>query len=239
MLGAVDQDTGIHLTQIEVDRKTNEIKAVEPLLESLDIAGKVITADALLTQKAFARYIVEDREADFVLTVKDNQPTLKTDIESLNLQENQCDFEETDKGHGRLEVRRIWVNSELNDYVKFPCVSQVFCIEREITQLKKGTTTIETIVGITSQSEETATAEKILRQNRGHWSIENKIHWVLDVTFNEDRSQIRNLNGPMVMTCLRRFAISFLRINKETNIAKAFRKLWAKPHIALNLLMNF
>ena len=239
MLGAVDHETGVHLSQVEVDTKTNEIKAVEPLLDQLDIKGKVITADALLTQVAISEYIVEQRQADFVLTVKDNQRTLKSDIEALNLKERPCSFKTVDKGHGRLEVRKIWTSNELNDYVNFPNVFQVFCIEREITQLKKETTTIETVYGITSQSQDKASSEKILKQNRKHWSIENKMHWVLDVTFNEDNSQIRSLNGPMVMTCLRRFAISFLRIHQIKNIAEAFRKLWAKPHQAFNMLINF
>lgn len=239
MLGAVDHDSGVHLSQIQVDNKTNEINAVMPLLKHLDIEDRVITADALLTQKKIAFYTVKERGADFVLTVKDNQPTLKSDIVDLNLQDKPCDFETVDKGHGRLEIRRIWVSSELNTFLNFPCISQVFCIEREITQIKKEKTTTETIYGITSQSQQKASPEKILKQNRGHWSIENKIHWVLDVTFDEDRSQIRNLNGPMVMTCLRRFTLSFLRIHKKVNIAKTFRKLWAKPHQAYNMLLNF
>ena len=239
MLGAVDHETGVHLSQVEVDTKTNEIKAIEPLLDQLDIKGKVITADALLTQVAISKYLVEKRQADFVLTVKDNQRTLKSDIAALNFKERPCDFEMIDKGHGRLEIRKIWTSIELNDYVNFPYVSQVFCIERKITQLKKETTTIETVYGITSQSQEKASPEKILNQNRKHWSIENKIHWVLDVTFNEDHSQIRCLNGPMIMTCLRRFAISFLRIHQIKNIAEAFRNLWAKPHQAFNTLIAF
>jgi predicted transposase YbfD/YdcC len=239
VLGAVDHETGIHLSQVEVDCKTNEINAIIPLLETLDIEGNVITADALLTQTKIARYIVEDRKADFVFTVKDNQPSLKSDIETLNLKERPCDFDTTNKGHGRLEIRRIWCSPELNEYLEFPCVSQVFCIEREITHLKKEKTTIETVYGITSQSKEKASPEMILSQNRGHWSIENKIHWVLDVTFDEDRSQIRNLNGPLVMTCLKRFSISFLRIHGLKNIAEAFRKLWAKPHRAYNMLVSF
>ncbi len=193
----------------------------------------------MLTQVNVSKYIVEKRQADFVFTVKDNQPTLKADIETLNLQEKPCDFETINKGHGRLEIRKIWCSAELNSYLAFPCVSQVFCIEREITHLKKEKTTIEAVYGITSQSQDKASPEKILKQNRGHWSIENKIHWVLDVTFDEDRSQIRNLNGPMVMTCLRRFAISFLRIHGKKNIAEAFRNLWAKPHLAFNMLANF
>jgi predicted transposase YbfD/YdcC len=209
---------------------------VQPLLDEIAIAGKVITADALLTQKAIAKYLVKERGAEFVFTVKENQPTLKRDIEALNLTARRCDYETTDKGHGRLTTRRIWCAS-LKASVNFPHVQQVFCIEREVTHLKKGLTTVEAVYGITSQSPEKAGPKKILAQNRKHWSVENKQHDVLDVTFDEDRSQIRSLNGPMVMTCLRRAAISLLRIKGQTNIAQACRWLWAKPHVAIRMVL--
>ena len=102
--------------------------------------------------------------------------------------------------------------------------------------MEKKKTTLEQAIGITRQTKKKASPEKILLQNRKHWSIENKMHYVLGVTFDEDRSQIRKLNGPlgpkgpMVMTCLRRYAISLLRLKGKKNIAQAFRNLWAKPH---------
>jgi predicted transposase YbfD/YdcC len=207
------------------------------LLDEIEIVGKVITADALLTQKAIAEYLVEERGAEFVFTVKENQPTVKRAIEALALRTRRCDAATIEKGHGRLEIRRIWCDDALKASVTFPHVQQVFCIEREVTQLKKGLTTIEAVYGITSQSTEKAGPEKILAQNRKHWSVENKQHYVLDVTFDEDRSQIRRLNGPMVMTCLRRAAISLLRIKGHTNIAQAFRWLWAKPHVAIRMAL--
>lgn len=210
---------------------------MRPLLDEVEIEGKVITADALLTQKEIAEYLVNERGADFVFTVKGNQPTLKHDIEALDLTTQRCDEETIDKGHGRITTRRIWCDDSLNAYVNFPHVQQVFCIEREVTYLKKGITTLETVSGVTSQSTEKASPKKILSQNRKHWSVENKQHYVLDVTFDEDRSQIRSLNGPMVMTCLRRYAISLLRMQGHTNIAQAFRLLWAKPHLAIRMAL--
>jgi len=181
---------------------------VRPLLDEIEIAGKVITADALLTQKAIAEYLVNERGADFVFTVKENQPTVKRAIAALGLRARRCDATTTEKGHGRLTTRRIWCDESLKASVTFPHVQQVFCIEREVTSLKKGMTTVEAVYGVTSQSKEKAGPGKILAQNRKHWSVENTQHDVLDVTFDEDRSQIRRLNGPMVMTCLRRYAIS-------------------------------
>lgn len=217
--------------------KTNEIKLVKPLLEELDIEGKVITADALLTQVKIAKYIVKERKADYTFTVKDNQKTLKSDIAAIDFEKQPAGHVTVEKGHGRLEIRSIWCSTAQNDLIEFPYVAQSFFIKREVTNIKKEKTTIDTVYGITSQSPEKASPEKVLRQNRGHWSIENKMHWVLDVTFDEDRSQIRHLNGPMVMTCLRRFAISLLRIHGTKNIAEAFRKLWAKPHLAVNMVL--
>ena len=210
---------------------------MQPLLDKIEIAGKVITADALLTQKAIAEYLVDERGADFVFTVKENQPTLKRAIAALALRTRRCDAETTEKGHGRITTRRIWCDDALKASVTFPHVQQVFCIEREVTQLKKGLTTIEAVYGVTSQSTEKALPKQILAQNRKHWSVENKQHYVLDVTFDEDRSQIRSLNGPMVMTCLRRAAISLLRIKGHTNIAQACRWLWARPHVAIRMVL--
>lgn len=196
-----------------------------------------MTADALLTQKAIAHYLVQERGADFVFTVKGNQPTLQRDSEALALRARRCDDATTEKGHGRITTRRIWCDDSLNAYVNFPHVQQVFCIERDVVHLKKGITTIDIVYGITSQSTEKASPKTILSQNRKHWSVENTQHDVLDVTFDEDRSQIRSLNGPMVMTCLRRYAISLLRVKGKTNIAQACRWLWAKPHVAIRMAL--
>ena len=210
---------------------------MQPLLEEVEIAGKVITADALLTQKAIAEYLVQERGADFVFTVKENQPTLKRAIAALGLRARRGDAETTEKGHGRITTRRIWCDDSLKASLTFPHVQQVCCIEREVTHRKKGLTTVEAVYGITSQSPAKALPEKILAQNRKHWSVENKQHDVLDVTCDEDRSQIRSLNGPRVMTCLRRAAISLLRIKGITNIAQACRWLWAKPHVAIRMVL--
>lgn len=236
-MGAVDHDSGVQLTQKKVDGKTNEIKVVKPLLDDLDIEGKVITADALLTQVHIAKYLVEDRKADFVFTVKKNQKTLMSDIKAIDFEKQPVGYETVEKGHGRLEIRKIWCSTAQNDLIEFPHVAQVFYIKRQFTYLKSGKTENDTVYGVTSQSPEKASPEKILRQNRGHWGIETKMHCVLDVTFDEDRSQIRVLNGPMVITCLRRFAISLLRIHGIKNISEAFRKLWAKPHLAVNMVI--
>jgi predicted transposase YbfD/YdcC len=176
------------------------------------------------------------KKADYVLTVKDNQPTLKKDLEDLKLADALPQCETTEKDHGRIEVRSIWTSQELNDYLEFPHVHQVFCIRRNVSHLGKNRDSSETVYGITSLSPAKASPQRILELNRGHWSIENKLHWVRDVTFDEDRSQIRTGNAPRVMASLKNLAISILRRCGATNIAKTLRWFGLKNYLALRLI---
>lgn len=118
----------------------------------------------------------------------------------------------------------------------FPHVGQVFCIKREFTNINTKVKSTETVYGITSLTADKATAGYLLELNRGHWSIENSLHYVRDVTFDEDRSQIRTKNAPQVMSTLRSLAISLFRWFGKTNIAKTLRMMAAKPHLALHML---
>ncbi len=145
-----------------------------------------------------------------------------------------------DKGHGRLEIRRIETSCVLNDYIKdyldFPYVAQVFRLTREVTHLKSGKTSHETVYGITSLTPDRADAARLLRLNRGHWSIENRSHYVRDFTYDEDRSQVRTANGPNSMASLRNFAISLLRLSGINTIASKLREIAARPHLAFKLI---
>jgi hypothetical protein len=120
--------------------------------------------------------------------------------------------------------------------VGFPHVAQIFTIQRERTVIKTGKTTMETAYGITSRPPEKATPEQILAANRGHWSIENRSHYVRDGAYDEDRSQIRTKNGPWVMATLRNFAISLLRLIGYKSIPEGNRDMAAKPHLTLRLV---
>jgi predicted transposase YbfD/YdcC len=122
-----------------------------------------------------------------------------------------------------LEVRRIWSSCELNGYVDFPYTAQVFVIQRESTEIATQRSRTETAYGITSLKPQQANPERLLSLSRNHWSIENRLHWVRDVTFDEDRCRIRKGAGAQVMATLRNLAISLLRIAGATNIAKALR----------------
>jgi predicted transposase YbfD/YdcC len=135
-----------------------------------------------------------------------------------------------------LEIRQIWASTELNDYLDFPYTAQVLCVRRQITYLKTNKTTHETVYGMTSLSPLKADPARLLELNRGHWSIENRLHYVRDVTFDEDRSQIRTKNAPRIMASLRNFAISVFRWFGRTNIAKTLRDMAARPYLSLRLI---
>jgi predicted transposase YbfD/YdcC len=237
LLSAVLHGQGLTIAQLKVESKTNEIPSLRTLLEPLNIKGKVVTVDALHTQKKTAEYLVEEKEAHYLFTVKENQPTLRADIADLNMDKKAPHHETIDKGHGRVENRKIWVSTELNDYLDFPHVGQVFCINRNVFDCKKQTEREETVYGITDLTHKEASPERLLKLNRGHWEIENRSHYVRDVTFDEDRSQVRTQNGPQVMASLRNFAIGTLRVVKKAgNIASALRDIAARPSLALQMI---
>jgi len=141
-----------------------------------------------------------------------------------------------EKGHGRIEVRKIRTSTALNDYVTFPYVEQVCRIERITCKLNGELLRQEVAYGITSLPPEKADAKRLLALNRGHWTIENRLHWVRDVTFDEDRSQIRTGQGPQTMATLRNLAISLFRLQKVNNIAQALRTFGRNPERALQYL---
>lgn len=147
----------------------------------------------------------------------------------------------TDKGHGRIESREIWTSTELNGYVNFPHVGQVFCIRRTTTDLEGNLVrgrkqTQETVVGVTSLSAEKVDPDHLLALNRGHWEIENRLHHVRDMTFDEDRSQVRKGTRPRAMATFRNIAISLLRMAGADSIAAATRHLSRNVTRPLRLL---
>jgi predicted transposase YbfD/YdcC len=228
------------LGQVAVSDKTTEIGVVLDLLKRLMLEGKVISCDALLTQREVAEEITE-RGGHYVMIVKGNQPALQAEIEELFEQKEvfQAEIETAvtlDEGHGRIEQRRLSTTSLLTGYCEWPGMQQVFEIERNVTKKKTGAQRTEVVYGITSLRAEVASAEKLLEIVRGHWSIENKSHWVRDVTFDEDRSQVRVGNVPQVMASLRNTAIGIMRLRGETNIAAACRKFAARPWTVLALI---
>jgi predicted transposase YbfD/YdcC len=222
----------------EEAKRTNEIKTAVPLLEAIAIQGKDITADALLTQRAFAAYLVEDRQAHYHFTVKGNQPQLFEDIRLYFEDRQQPDFVAGPcLEHGRIETRRIWTTTALNDYLDFPHVRQAFVIERKRIEKKTGKRSTELAYGITSRTPEQADAPRVLKTNRGHWGIENGCHYTIDWNFDEDRSRIRTGHGPENVSRLRRFAVGILQSKGVVDsVAEKMRQLHRNTRLVFDYL---
>ena len=236
LVAAWGHHSNVVLAQVEVADKGSEINAVKPLLDPLLLAGRVVTADALHTHDQTARYLVENKQAHYLFTVKDNQPTLKADIASLQMEASPPEHTTVDKAHGRVEIRRIWTSSKLTGYLNFAHAAQVACVEREIFHVSRNATTTERVYLISSQSAAQASPAQLLALNRGHWSIENRLHHVRDMAYDEDRCRARKGNTPRTLACLRNFAISMLRLHKVPNIKAALRDLAAQPGKVLAML---
>ena len=218
-------------------KRTNEIGMAIPLLKTCVIEGKDITGDALLTQRAIATYVIQ-QQAHYHFIVKGNQPELQRDIALLFESCGAPDFAQAaSPDHGRIETRRIWCSTTLNDYLDFPHVGQVFRIERESIDKKTGVLRLETALGITSRTPQQASPERVLAVNRGHWSIES-VHYIIDWNYDEDRSQIRTGFGPENITRLRRFAVGILKSFQKPaqSIAAMMRKLAFNTRLVFDYL---
>jgi predicted transposase YbfD/YdcC len=239
VLSALSHRLGLTLGQQAVDAKTNEITHVVPLLRSLVLDGRIFTMDALLTQRTVAQTIVEGG-GDYVMLVKGNQPHLEEDIALVFTEPPEDDrqriAETLDRGHGRIEHRRLTLSEALVGYSTWPGLQQVFRLDRETLLRATGEIRTETVYGVTSLDRARADADRLLGIVRHHWRIENRSHWVRDVTFDEDRSQVHCGRTPEVMAAFRNTAIGLLRVSGETNIAAACRRLAASPRSALALI---
>ena len=239
LLSALAHQVGVTLAQQAVADKTNEITAVETVLGQMVLKGRVVTMDALLTQTAVAQTIV-DAGGDYVMSVQANQPHRRSDIELIFAEPPVGDHQETaatlDIGHGRIEQRRLTTSQALAGYSAWPGLAQVFALERSVITKKTGEVRSETVYGVTSLTSQGAAPSRVLELVRGHWQIENLSHWVRDVTFDEDRSQVRCGNIPQVMAALRNTTIGLLRWAGYSNMAAACRLLAAQPVRALALI---
>jgi len=231
LVAAFDHHTGAVLGQLAVAAKSNEIPAVRTLLANFDLAGTVVTVDAMHTQTDTAQLIVE-AGGDYVFTVKGNQPTLYAACKALPWRDVPA-HRVTTKGHGRRVTRTIKVLTA-PAWVDFHGAVQIAQLRRTVT--KAGKKTVEVVYLITSADAHTTTPSMLAAWVQGHWGIENRLHWVRDVTFDEDRSQVRTGAGPQVMATLRNVVISLLRLAGWTNIAHALRHHAADQRRPLALL---
>lgn len=223
VLTAADQSTGVVLASTDVDTKTNEITRFAALLDQLDdLHDVVVTADALHCQREHVTYL-GGRGAHWILTVKGNQPGLHQQLAGLPWRLVPDADRATARGHGRREIRTLKLLS-VSTGIDFPGAAQAIQIRRRRHRLDRpGRFTTETVYAITDFQAHQAKPWQLADWVRGHWSIENQTHWVRDVTYDEDRSQIRTGTGPQVMATIRNAAIGALRLAGVINIAAANR----------------
>lgn len=196
LLSALSHQVGMTLAQVAVDDKSNEITAVEDLLRGLVLEGRVLTMDALLTQRDIAQRIV-DGGGDYVMIVKDYQRQLRADIEQVFAMvpwgDRQVSTTTIDMGHGRIEQRTLTTSDALVGYSVWPGLAQVFRLERHVITKKGAKERVEVVYGVTSLSAERASAVQLLAWVRGHWHIENQSHWVRDVTSEDSHSPLMKI----------------------------------------------
>jgi len=236
LLAAATHQQGLVLAQIDVHHKTNEIPMFAPLLDTMNIAGMLITADCLHTQRKHACYL-NSRGADFVFCVKDNQPKLFDALDALAWPTIAISHATTSRGHGRVETRTLQV-IPAPPGLPFPHVNQVFLIERTVTDLHGTPLSNVAILGVTSLNAARGTPELIAEAVRGQWKIE-ALHWIRDAIYREDDSKAHTRSGPRIMAALRNLAIGALRLHGRNDIAEATR--WAarnmeRPFTILGLI---
>ena len=244
LVSLVQHETGITLAQVETDTKSNEIPAAAQLLAGRDITNTVTTADALHTQRHLAQQIL-DQHGHYLMVVKDNQPELYHAIALLFdqppwlKQEQSTEYQvypSSNKGHGRREKRRLESSPALCAYLNWPGVGQVMrrrC-ERRIEKTRQINRKLR--YGITSLRPQEAGAEQLELLWRRHWTIENRDHYVRDVTMGEDACQVHIGHAAHALAALRNALISLFRWKGWTNIAAAIRHYAASVRRSLELI---
>jgi predicted transposase YbfD/YdcC len=235
---------GIVLGQRAVADKSNEITAVPRLLADRDLTGWVVTMDAELTQHALARQIVR-QHGDYLLVVKDNQPTLREAIATLFadppwlVHERADEYRRhatLDKGHGRLETRVLEASPSLNAYLAWPGIGQVLRRTCRRVRLTTGEMSEEVTYGITSLPFDQVSPATLEALWRGHWTIENRVHYPRDVTFGEDAGQAWSGHTPHALAALRNGLLNLLRTTGWSNLADALRHYAVAPQRAFALI---
>jgi predicted transposase YbfD/YdcC len=232
LVAALAHGIGAVLGQVAVDEKSNEIPAVRDLLKAFaSLASAVITIDAMHTQHDTAQVIL-GQGADYVMTVKANMPTLYRQLKKLPWAAVPA-VSAVSTDHGR-RARRTIKAVLAPAWIEFDGAAQVAQLRRTVT--KNGKKTVEVVYLITSDRD--ASPATLAAWVRSHWEIENRLHWVRDVTYQEDKSLVRTGNAPRVMASLRSLAISLLRLDGHTNIAAANRHHARDPQRTLKLLQT-
>lgn len=237
-----EAQTGIVLKEQVVAEKAGELTHMKDFLTPTLLKGRIISADALYTQKAFCQEVIASG-GDYLLLVKRNQPTLHEDLR-LFFQTPPLDCRDwrtdriADKGHGRQSSRLIQVSTELNDFLARDWyeVGQVFCLRRRVEYPLKCTQ--EYVYGFTSLTPKRANTFRLIELIREHWAIENRLHYRRDVTLGEDACQVRKGTAPHALAVLNSFVLALFDFCGVTNAKQQMRRLNAQPLLAAQLLLK-
>jgi len=248
LLAAYLPGEGLVLFQVLVLSKENEISAAPIVLKHLDLRSKIVRGDALLTQRSLSVQIVE-AGGEYVWLVKENQIRLLQDIVQL-FQPEMCvpgfsptpkDFRTartTNKAHGRLDERRLTTSRLLRGYVDWPCLEQVFKLERRVSQLKTGQVRQEVVYGVTSLRPDEAGPERLLQINQDYWGIENSLHYRRDKTLREDATRMSNPTLAEAVAILNNLVIGLALHHGWRYLPQARRHYNANLQDALNLVLH-
>jgi predicted transposase YbfD/YdcC len=248
LLAAYFPDEGLVFAQVEVAQKENEIPAAPRVLGMLDLRGKIVTADTLLTQRRISIQIVEGG-GEYVLPVKANQPELLADLQTLFAPEHcvkgfspaMKDFRsetQVEKGHGRIEKRTLTASSELKGHITWPYAEQVFKLEREFKQVNTGKVMHEVVYGITSLTAQEAGAKRLLQITRRHWGIESGLHYRRDVTLHEDRCRVRRGHAAHALAVVNNLVLGLFARLGYTSAPEARRHFAAHLDEAAKLVLR-
>lgn len=248
LLAAYQPEEGIVLMQVEVGSKENEIAAAPRLLAALDLRGKVVRGDAMLTQRSLSLQIM-DGGGDYLWLVKENQPALLADIEEVfdpaptapgwgQAPRDLRTAQTTNCGHGRVETRRLTASCFLNDYADWPGLAQVFKLERQVVITATGEVRRDTSFGITSLTPKQACPRCLLKLTRSYWAIENELHYRRDTTLHEDATRMKNRIQAQAIAIINNLVIGLVKREGFENLAAARRYFNARLPTAIQLLCS-
>ena len=242
-------EQGLVVAEAEVDRKENEIVVAPTILKQVDLSGVIVIGDAMHTQRNTTELILEAK-GNYIWTVKGNQSRTEWAIQKLFVHE-ACNLQkgaplsqeikvdaQVNKGHGRREKRTIWVSSQLNNYLDWPGLQQVFRLERVTWHARCQGSTRKVVYGMTGLSPQQASPRKLLRLGRGYWGIESGLHYRRDVTLHEDQTRLTVGHSGHNMAILNNVVIGLCFLHGHSNLAKARRFFCAKPKEALKLILG-
>jgi predicted transposase YbfD/YdcC len=240
LLSLSECQSGIVLGQRTVEKKENEIVAAPTLLHPTLVKGRILSADAMHTQKKWCAQI-HHLGGYYLLIAKGNQPQMRLDLldffEDPQAQRQEWDYDKrTQKGHGRLEIRELWSSTQMNEWFEsqWAGIAQVFRIRRQVSTKDK--TREEIVYGFTNLPRKKANAQRLSLLEQEHWAVENTLHYRRDVSLGEDACQVRVAGAPPALAALNGGVLALMDWLHVHNVAAQMRRFCAKPHEALQLL---